>query len=113
MDSQGPPQQNPTFFADADVASSTVHARGELDRHTADLLWGTIDVLIQAGRPDITLDLADLSSIDTTGITLLAALQHSLLSHGQLTIINPKPEVCAALEQGHITVQQPAPGAAN
>jgi ABC-type transporter Mla MlaB component len=50
--------------AAADVATSTVHARGELDRLTVDLLWSTIDVLICVGRYRITLDLADVSGID-------------------------------------------------
>ncbi len=61
MNKQDLPNWHSTFSADADVATSTAHARGELDRLTVDLLWGTIDVLIRAGHYRITLDLADVT----------------------------------------------------
>lgn len=67
-------------------------ARGELDRHTVDLLWGTIDVLLRAGHHRITLDLAEVSSIDAAGVKLLVALQRSLATHcGELTVTNARP----------------------
>lgn len=92
------PRWHSTFSANADVLASTVHARGELDLLTADLLRGTIDVLLRAGRRDIVLDVAELTSIDRAGVKLLAALQHTLSTHtGRLTIINASPRINAAL----------------
>jgi anti-anti-sigma regulatory factor len=41
---------------------------------------------------DITLDCNGLTSIDHSGVRLLAAIQHDLLTHGgSLTIINASP----------------------
>jgi ABC-type transporter Mla MlaB component len=67
-----PQPASPQFAANADVATSTVYARGELDQASVDLLWGTIDVLVRAGY-DVTLDLAELSSVDEAGVRLLVA----------------------------------------
>lgn len=98
MDEHEPPKRQSTFSADVDVVTSTVHARGELDLRTTDLLWGTIDVLLRAGRHRVTVDLAEVSSIDEAGVKLLIALQHSLGTHcGGLTIINAQPSISAAL----------------
>lgn len=103
VNKQDLPNWHSAFSADADVATSTAHARGELDRLTVDLLWGTIDVLIRAGHYRITLDLADVTKIDAAGVKLLAALQHSLATHaGELTIINARSRVWDALQHGHV-----------
>ncbi len=100
------PNWHSTFAANADVATSTAHAGGELDLLTVDLLWGTIDVLLRAGHYHVTLDLAELSSVDTAGVTLLVALQHSLSTHcGELTIINARPSVRDALERGQVAAR--------
>lgn len=97
------PNLHSTFSANAEVATSTVHARGKLDLLTVDLLWGTIDVLIRAGHYHVTLDLADVASIDAAGVKLLVALQHSLATHaGELTIINSQPAVWDALHRGQV-----------
>lgn len=101
------PNWHSTFSANADVATSTAHARGELDLLTVDLLWDTIDVLIRAGHYRVTLDLADVTGIDAAGVKLLIALQHSLATHaGELTIINPQPPVWDALERGQVAASR-------
>jgi anti-anti-sigma regulatory factor len=94
------------FAAEADIAASTVTARGHLDHLTVELLWGTIDVLTREGRYEVTLDLAELSGIDEAGVKLLAALQHSLATHsGGLSIINACPSVCDALERHQVATR--------
>ena len=67
MDVHELPKWHSTFSANADVATSTVHARGELDLLTVDLLWGTIDVLLRGGHYHVTLGLAEVSGIDAAG----------------------------------------------
>ena len=100
------PNWQPTFSADADVATSTAHARGELNLLTVDLLRGTIDVLIRAGHDRVTLDLADVTGIDAAGVELLVALQQNLSAHaGDLTIINSRPPVWDALKRGHVAAR--------
>jgi anti-anti-sigma factor len=99
-----PPTRQATFSATADVASATVHARGELNRHTVDLLWDTINLLLRAGQQHVWVDLAKVSSIDTAGVKLLVALQHSLSSHGRdLIIINTFGPVHDALQRGQLS----------
>ena len=100
------PAWHSTFSANADVARSTVHARGDLDVLTVDLLWGTIDVLLRSGHYEITVDLSGLASIDAAGVKLLVALQHSLRTHsGGLTVVGARPLVAEALERGHVFLQ--------
>lgn len=71
-----------------------------------DLLWGTVDVLTRAGCHEITVDLAELLSIDAAGVKVLLALQHSFGSHSDaLTVINARPEVRAALEHGQVSTR--------
>ena len=92
------------FTAQADADTATVRARGDLDVLSVDSLWATIDLLINAGCYDLTLDLSALSSIDEAGLKLLAALQHSLLSkNGNLRIIDARRSVCEALQRAQIT----------
>ena len=97
------PKRKRTFAAQADVAAGIAHAQGDLDQGTAELLRGTIDVLIGAGRHNITLDLADVTSIDTSGVNLLVYLRHSLRTHsGELSIVNARPAVGDALDRRRV-----------
>jgi anti-anti-sigma factor len=95
------------FAAEADIVTSTVTARGHLDRSTVDLLWATIDVLTRAGHYEVTLDVSELLSIDEAGVRLLAALQHSVATHdGELTIINARPSICDALDRHQVATRR-------
>jgi len=106
VDNPEPPKRHSGFSADADAATSTVRARGELDILTVDLLWGTIDVLVRAGHLQITLDLAEVTSIDSAGVKLLIALQHSLTTHaGELAIINACPAVLDVLQRSQVAAR--------
>ena len=106
MDNHEPPKRRSRFSADADAATSTVRARGELDLLTIDLLWGTIDVLVRAGHHQITLDLAEVTSIDSAGVKLLIALQHSLSTHaGELAIINAGPTIWDTLQRSQVAAR--------
>ena len=53
-----------------------------------------------------TLDVAGLTHIDAAGVKLLAALQHSLSTHGgQLSIVNAAGPVRAQLQDGQIATR--------
>ena len=97
------PNWHSTFSAAADTARATVHARGVLDLFTADLLRGAIDVLRTAGRRDVLVDLTNVSAIDSTGVRLLAAMQHDFSTHdGSLSLLHPAPNVQRALRVAHL-----------
>ncbi|PZS27956.1 MAG: hypothetical protein DLM58_18015 [Pseudonocardiales bacterium] len=96
------PNWHSTFAAAAEVASATVHARGTLDLFTVDLLQGAIDVLTAAGCTDITLDLAEVGSVDHAAAWCIAETSSTLASrHGQLTIANARDTVLSALGELH------------
>ena len=88
------PAWHSTFSAAANVSAATVHARGALDLFTVDLLQGAIDVLTAAGCTDITLDLAEVSSLDRTAAWCIAQAGSALISRrGQLTMSNARDVV--------------------
>jgi anti-anti-sigma regulatory factor len=92
------------FVAAADVATATVHARGALRRTAASSLLGTVEVLLETGHRDLTIDLHHVPEIDDAGVRLLAVLQHDLWTHGgTLRIVNAMPEVRERLLAGHVT----------
>ncbi|HEU5267493.1 MAG TPA: STAS domain-containing protein [Jatrophihabitans sp.] len=94
------------FTTHADAGSSTVHARGRLDMFTFELLRGTIEHFISAGRVDITVDLTELTSIDHTALLMLGGLRHDLdYRGGSLTLTSPQPEVRVALDAAHLTAE--------
>lgn len=98
--------QRATFRAHADLQTSTVRTRGELDLDSIDLFSDAIDLLVHAGCLTITVDLAGLIAIDAAGTRLLAALQHSLSTHsGDLELINAASAVYQALTQAQVVVR--------
>jgi anti-anti-sigma factor len=92
------PDWHSTFSANADITTNTVYVRGVLDLLTVELLRGTVEVLISAGRLDITVDLSDLSQIDHAGALMFGGLQQRLsYRRGSLMLIKAKPAVAHVL----------------
>ena len=92
------PDWHSTFSANADITTNTVYVRGVLDLLTVELLRGTVEVLISAGRLDITIDLSDLCQVDHAGVLMLGGLWQDLgYRGGSLTLIKAKPSVGQAL----------------
>lgn len=103
MASDSLPRLDCTFTASADVASATVQVRGELELQTVELLRGTVDVLLTAGRRRITMNLHQLTAIDRAGVLFFTALQHDLSTHrGDLCLVNATTPVRAALRHGQV-----------
>jgi anti-anti-sigma factor len=92
------PDWHSTFSANADTTTNTVYVRGVLDLLTVELLRGTVEVLISAGRLDITVDLSDLCQLDHAGVLMLGGLCQDLSYRGgSLTLIKARPAVADAL----------------
>lgn len=88
------PDWHSTFSANADLTSNTVYARGVLDLLTAELLRGTVDVLLGAGRLDVRIDLYGLRHVDRAGLLLLSEIRHDLEHReGSLALVNPSSTV--------------------
>ena len=99
----GLPNWHSTFSANADTRTSTVHARGSLDLINVELLRGAAEVLITAGRLDITVDLAEVSFVDQAGLLLLGGLRQDLeYRGGSLTLVNAPHAVNETLRRAHL-----------
>jgi anti-anti-sigma regulatory factor len=110
--SAGLPDWHSTFSANADIRTDTVYVRGVLDLLTVELLRGTVEVLISAGRLDITVDLSDLCQIDHAGVLMLGGLSEELsYRSGSLTLIKAKPAVAKALSPIGLEATDPRSGA--
>jgi anti-anti-sigma factor len=100
------PNWHSTFSANADTRTSTVHARGSLDLLNVELLRGAVEVLITAGRLDITVDLAEINFVDQAGVLLLGGLRQDLdYRGGNLTLINARPAVQVTLRRANLIVE--------
>ncbi len=62
---------------DIEVDGDVIHVRGDLDAQTAQELEGAIDGVVADGRPSVTLDLAGLAFVDSSG------LRSMVLARGQ------------------------------
>jgi anti-anti-sigma factor len=86
----------PAFDIDSSfVGDQTVLVlRGELDIHSAPDLSGYLDALINQGHVNITLDLAELDFLDSSGLSVMAGETIRLkLSGGSLIIQDPTVQV--------------------
>ena len=70
----------------------TLH--GYLDPHTAPTVRKTLLDLVEEGRRRITVDLADVKLMDSSGV---GALAHAYRSGAVITVTNPQPIVLREL----------------
>ncbi len=78
---------------------AVVAVRGELDMSTAPELSRSLADVLDEHPQRVTLDLGDLSFIDSTGLTLLVKTSHHLKEHeGALQLTHPTPPVRRVLE---------------
>jgi anti-sigma B factor antagonist len=70
---------------------------GELDLGTYDAAMAGLAELFEASG-DVSLDLADLTFVDSSGIRLFILLHQSLGERGRLVLRDPTPHVAGILE---------------
>jgi anti-sigma B factor antagonist len=75
----------------------TARLRGELDVGAYDAATAAAEPLFRADG-DVTLDLSDLSFIDSSGIRLFIRLHKALEGHGHLILTAPTSHVAYILE---------------
>ena len=66
------------FFATVDEDRATIRLHGHVDRRSADLLRGTVEVLRERGHDHITLDAEAVFTVDADADELLTALADHL-----------------------------------
>ena len=101
------PTENPVGFRVA----------GDLDVSTVDVLTDALDPALEAGG-DLTLDLAAVHFVDSTGLQLLMRAARQLEGRGRLVLVSPQPRVrlvfdYVLLDQraNVVIVDEPGPGA--
>jgi len=81
-----------------------VRVAGEVDMDTAPHLEERLRQLAQAGTPVITLDLADIDFIDSTGLHAIVVAVKELRAYGgDLVLRSPTPSTARVLELSGLT----------
>lgn len=96
-------------------ATAAVRLGGDLDAATAPGLGKQLLGLSSQGVRTVTLDLAELDFIESTGLSVLvAALKHLREQHGDLTLQSPRPSALKVLTITGLTdifaITEPAGG---
>ena len=79
--------------------AARVAVRGEIDIASSDELRSALLTLSEQGVCDVTVDLADLAFIDSTGLgALIRVLKHYRENGGDLKLANPTKPVAKVLE---------------
>lgn len=85
--------------SEVDGTAATVSIRGELDVYTAPQLRTRLHELFDGGVSEITLDLADLSFIDSSGLgVIVGALKRLRERDGNLVLRAPSRSTSKVLE---------------
>ena len=70
--------------------------RGELDLAAYDVAAAALEPLFRPGG-DVTLDLSELTFVDSSGIRLLIRLRQAIGDDGRLVLRSPQPHVARVL----------------
>ena len=86
-------------LATVDHGHAVVHVTGELDMCTAPQLSVSLSAVLDQRPCELTMDLAGVEFIDSTGLTLLVRTSKKLEEHeGALLLTHPTPAVRKVLE---------------
>ena len=76
------------------VTNNVVAVAGEVDVSNADQLRAALDERLGAGAPELTVDLAEVPYIDSTGIGVLVGAAHRVAeAGGTLVVARPQRNV--------------------
>lgn len=86
-------------LAKADRTFAVATAKGRVDAASAPALEAQLKALLNQGKAQIVVNLADVSYISSSGLkVLLAALRLARRQQGQLVLCSPQPKVASILE---------------
>jgi anti-anti-sigma factor len=86
-----------TVRVDVSEGSRGARLSGEIDMASYEELLGALAPLFD-GQGDVTLDLAEVSFVDSTAIRLFAQLQRSRTGEDHVILVSPQPHVARVLE---------------
>ena len=85
-------------------ANAVVAIRGDLDLGAAATLVGAIDEIVAGSPSSVTLDLAGVTFLDSSGLGALLTLHSRCQTDGiAFRAINPSSQVCRVLELTNLT----------
>jgi anti-anti-sigma factor len=86
------------FRVESSGAHGTVRVSGELDMLTVNSLLEGVRPHLPSGSGDLTLDIADLSFMDSSGLLAVLDLSKQLEGRGRLVLRSPAPSVSKLLQ---------------
>jgi anti-anti-sigma factor len=91
----------------ADGARVVIAVSGDLDLATVETLRSCLES-VDGNVGEISLDLADLTFLDSTGVALMVGAHRALESDGRsLTLCNPRAQVAKVIELSGVTAAIP------
>jgi anti-anti-sigma factor len=75
----------------------TVSVAGDVDLETADQLWGAVELAFINGATHVTIDLADTTFMDSTGLSVLVRATNRF-GVDAITITDPGPHIQKVFE---------------
>lgn len=80
------------------ASGSLIKVTGEVDVSCADTLRSALAAALEDGAPQITVDLSEVSYIDSTGIGVLVGAAHKAAEqNGMLSVAHPQKNVARVL----------------
>jgi anti-sigma B factor antagonist len=88
-----------TITSSVDSTHASITLVGELDSYTAPRLRAAVESAVGEGVDGLTLDVTDVSFIDSTGISILVWAHKRVAERGgALVLRSPRPDVYRVLE---------------
>lgn len=83
----------------ANDGHAVVTVKGDVDLYTAPVLEQQLTELVDDGAREIVVDVADMTFMDTTGLSVLVTTFRRLQPHeGRMSLRSPRPSVRKTLE---------------
>jgi anti-anti-sigma factor len=86
------------FRVESDGARGSVRVSGELDMLTVNGLLQGVRPYLPSGSGDLTLDIEELSFMDSSGLLAVLDLSKELEGRGRLVLLSPAPSVARLLQ---------------
>ncbi|WAZ19511.1 STAS domain-containing protein [Streptomyces cinnabarinus] len=94
-------RSKPSLSEHVEAEATVVVLRGELDLQSTLLLTAGLDALTAGPRPDVVLDLRDVSFVDCSGLNALCRTRaRALTRHGRIRLVTDDPRLLRLL---HLT----------
>jgi anti-sigma B factor antagonist len=75
-----------------DISTTTVRCEGDLDIVTSEDVKRRLAAVVDTGSPTVTIDLCDVSFVDSSGLGALVAVHHFAEAKGAQLVVKSPPD---------------------